>query len=226
MNCQRGFLKSGFITYLTALAVVAVLMLPGRAGANLLDRGPDMVYDDVLNITWTRNANLPGSSSLTWAQATSWAASLVLDSVSGWQLATMSATSPTTSLGSCSSGATCAASGNQLGYMYYGNLGGTGGDKSGTQVSLLGGQTLTGIAGIQTAYWSGTEFNSGSAWHFRFFNGDQFSDGKNLTLSAWAVHPGDVAAVPEPETYAMMLAGLGLMGFVARRRKQKEAAGA
>ncbi len=29
-----------------------------------------------------------------------------------------------------------------------------------------------------------------------------------------------VNAVPEPETYAMMLAGLGLMGFVARRRKQ------
>ena len=31
------------------------------------------------------------------------------------------------------------------------------------------------------------------------------------------------APVPEPETYAMMLAGLGLMGFVARRRKQNEA---
>lgn len=29
-----------------------------------------------------------------------------------------------------------------------------------------------------------------------------------------------VAAVPEPETYAMLMAGLGLMGFVARRRKQ------
>jgi hypothetical protein len=27
-----------------------------------------------------------------------------------------------------------------------------------------------------------------------------------------------VAAVPEPETYALMLAGLGLVGFVARRR--------
>ena len=30
--------------------------------------------------------------------------------------------------------------------------------------------------------------------------------------------------IPEPQTYLMMLAGLGLMGFVARRRRQKEAA--
>ncbi len=30
-----------------------------------------------------------------------------------------------------------------------------------------------------------------------------------------------VTAVPEPETYAMMLAGLGLIGAIARRRKQK-----
>lgn len=32
------------------------------------------------------------------------------------------------------------------------------------------------------------------------------------------------AAVPEPETYAMLLAGLGLIGFAARRTKLKEAA--
>jgi len=32
--------------------------------------------------------------------------------------------------------------------------------------------------------------------------------------------PG-AGVIPEPETYAMLLAGLGLMGFVARRRKQK-----
>lgn len=30
-----------------------------------------------------------------------------------------------------------------------------------------------------------------------------------------------VSAVPEPETYAMMLAGIGFIGFVARRRKVK-----
>lgn len=33
-----------------------------------------------------------------------------------------------------------------------------------------------------------------------------------------------VFAVPEPETYAMMLAGLGLLGLRARRRKQEQAA--
>ena len=40
----------------------------------------------------------------------------------------------------------------------------------------------------------------------------------SLTLTG-----GTVAALPEPETYAMLLAGLGLMGYVARRRKQKRA---
>jgi hypothetical protein len=33
-----------------------------------------------------------------------------------------------------------------------------------------------------------------------------------------------VTPVPEPETYAMLLAGLGLIGTIARRRKQKSAA--
>jgi len=31
-----------------------------------------------------------------------------------------------------------------------------------------------------------------------------------------------IAAVPEPETYAMLLAGLGLMGAIARRRRQQQ----
>jgi hypothetical protein len=30
---------------------------------------------------------------------------------------------------------------------------------------------------------------------------------------------GLISGVPEPETYAMILAGLGLMGYVRRRRK-------
>ena len=38
-----------------------------------------------------------------------------------------------------------------------------------------------------------------------------------------AEHAFLLTPVPEPETYAMFLAGLGLMGFMARRRKNGQA---
>jgi hypothetical protein len=52
-----------------------------------------------------------------------------------------------------------------------------------------------------------------------------FSDGSSGTASLvqqdWALNQDLVInAVPEPETYAMLIAGLGLLGFAARRRQQ------
>jgi len=46
------------------------------------------------------------------------------------------------------------------------------------------------------------------------------SDGNQLGFGAIEVFTVSVSPVPEPETYAMLLAGLGLLGFAVKRRKQ------
>lgn len=63
-----------------------------------------------------------------------------------------------------------------------------------------------------TSQWSFT----GSYNYFAVVSGDRLVGGP------WSAGEGEIdaiAAIPEPETYAMLLAGLGLIGFAARRRK-------
>lgn len=81
-----------------------------------------------------------------------------------------------------------------------------------------------------TANWNGTNFNQGNSNVTGTYNSatGAFSATWNSLIvggpfngftGTWAVS-GVAAAVPEAETYAMMLAGLGLVGaMVARRRK-------
>lgn len=57
-------------------------------------------------------------------------------------------------------------------------------------------------------------------------NGDYYLQvSGNLVSDTGASFGGAVmlAPVPEPETYGMMLGGLGVLGFLARRRKAKQA---
>ncbi len=46
----------------------------------------------------------------------------------------------------------------------------------------------------------------------------QFSSDDGQSFTTFGTNDGITTSVPEPESYAMMLAGLGLLGFAARRK--------
>ena len=90
----------------------------------------------------------------------------------------------------------------------------------------LYGDTIVGMHFGNVEDAAGTKSNNVTAF-YRFDAGNgmgldsfttKFSSLSNATLYSTGTA---VTPVPEAETYAMMIAGLGLMGVVARRRKQK-----
>jgi hypothetical protein len=98
------------------------------------------------------------------------------------------------------------------------------GTRSGTDNSSFGLKDAGLVRNLQSfAYWSGTAYAPNPtqyAWYFVTVDGYQSLNVQNGDLYAWAVRPGDVAAVPEPEVYALLIAGLGLLGVAAKRRRR------
>lgn len=68
-------------------------------------------------------------------------------------------------------------------------------------------------------YWSNlTDPSSDGSWAFAMNNGWQGPIGSLALSYALFVHPGDVGAVPELGTYALMLAGLTALAAARRQR--------
>lgn len=180
--------------------------------------GAVFLYDEEANLTWLRDANYAKTSGydadgkMKWIDANAWVATLnnqQIGGVNNWRL-------PTTSLSDAScNGANYYCTGSEMGHLYYSVLG----NPAHSPANYGDFQNLTGL------YWSGTTdaANSNKAWFFTFTFGQQGVFVKSdPSFHAMAVRSGDISPAPEPETYAMLLAGLGLIGAIARRRKGQQ----
>ena len=183
------------------LGLVVGLVFTVPAKADLLGRSPatpggtdyQAAYDDVLDITWVTDAGLSGRG--TWDEQVAWAEGLELLGANDWRLASISVSAgvPTGDAGAgvpvgCSSAGEQACQDNELGYMYYHNLGGSFPD------DLTGNQTVDGVTltDIQSQYWSGTQNGDTQAFDLYFDNGSQGIDPKFFTQNGWAVRDGDI----------------------------------
>jgi hypothetical protein len=102
------------------------------------------------------------------------------------------------------------------------------------------GGSESGFACIEAQVKGVFNVDSGSAYTFRFaVTADSFhmasdgshvgagyagADGRGASYGITSREAPVTPPIPEPETYAMLLAGLGLMAFVARRRQRNLAA--
>lgn len=235
---MKKFLAFAVAAFSLVTAAQASLLGRNVNGGAVVAGDPSTVflYDTTLNVTWLADANLAATedfgvrfidptgytdadSALKWIGAMNVADYLGFND---WRLPnTLQPDSSCVKQGTRISFLNC--SGSEMGHLFYNELGGMANQDiattHNTNYSLFKNFQSQGFV-----YWSGTQAGSqgrGSTWEFDFGKGSQFSGSNGNGAFMLAVRPGDVlAAVPEPSTYALMLAGLAVLGAGAATRRK------
>lgn len=218
-------MKSFARSAIAALAMY-VLFSTGAAQAALVTRAVGMVYDDVLDITWLADWNYAKTSgydslgAMQWSRAVAWAENLTYGGFEDWRL-------PTIPVACLIAPPAYGCAGNEMGHMYYNNLGGR---EGGSIVGVPNATNLALFSNIQPYYyWTGTDELVGSvyAWAFAANSaGYHVAAEKGYQFFAVAVRDGDVLIpIPEPESYLLALTALGVLALVryASRRRLRQA---
>ena len=210
-------------------------VVPFNANSALVDRGGGFIYDDVLDITWLQDANYARTSGyhedgkMSWNNANIWVGQLEYGGFTEWRLPTM------IDIGNdgCNNtynGTDCGynpdTTDNELASLYFDTLDnlafydvfgnapqeGFGLSNSGSFLNMA-----TGV------YWFGVEYatDDAKAWAINFSYGSQDNYNKTIDYYAWAVHDGDIGAVPIPS--AVWLFGSGLLVLIGLARRKVSA---
>ena len=142
---------------------------------------------------------------MTWWGAQAWANNLSLGGYTDWYLPSID---PAV-LG-------VNQTGSQLGNLFYTQLGGV----ANTSITTTHNANYNLFSNVQSSvYWSSSEYapDPSNAWIFITGNGGQYPNVKDIQFYAWAVRPGDVAAVPLPGAVWLFLSGL--IGFMGLKRR-------
>ena len=142
---------------------------------------------------------------MTWWGAQAWANNLTLGGVTGWSL-------PSTLEGGYGYNVTS----SQMGDLFYNQLG----VSANNLIAMSTNPNYNLFTNVQIfSYWSGSEYapDPDGAWLFDTLNGYQNNTNKTNQLYAWAVRPGEVAAVPVPG--AFWLFGSAMVGLMGLKRR-------
>lgn len=98
----------------------------------------------------------------------------------------------------------------------------------GTKASGRADSSDLGVVGFSFNYGDNTKVTPGTTSYTQIIrtNASNYSAGNFGILNGYASNAvafAPVTAVPEPETFAMMLAGLGMVGTIIRRRRNSQA---
>ncbi|SEP35797.1 FxDxF family PEP-CTERM protein [Nitrosovibrio sp. Nv6] len=89
--------------------------------------------------------------------------------------------------------------------------------------NTIGGGDDTVLQSVVLPSPGNSEDNLNLTWETPIVSGMHYLNVTGVTGGTeGGIYAGAIAAVPEPETYAMLLAGLGLMGAVVRRRGMRK----